>query len=544
MVSNGSDDLEAWFTRVQKREPEVDIHSKDLMAFSEFISKSGLQEDYANGRRKRNKNQMQGNGKGLKRNAWETGRKAAAVELQSLRKIEKEWKIVSVSRLTRGKDRHSKVLTAKGLRQRRVRLSVPTAIQLYDLQERLGLEHPNMAVDWLINAAKSAIDELRVVEEEKASASVGHVAQRTSSNCSIVDHFIGSPRESATAATGSAFREFRVGLGSDTAHGTNSLQENNRKAIDIRTTKGQILGRSNSISDGSIKGSAERTSNCSMSEPTSGIEAILKPSELGTKKSATAKNSVESPPAIHHFNSMQPSLNNLFKSIFPHTALPFESQCSNDDNPFAIHTQIMSGTGNVQQLWDYTNWPSYTDMLHTHDSHVLQNLSSSSTAPLQMSFLPMPSTPASIQTALRSFCLESYEMADSAISFFDPKESQHLGDVADQSQANLPCSNIPNMIMTSLEQQQQQQAQMNIKHYASTFVPTISNDINFSTSSLSTRGPQQSVVSSITDMPSVTRSHKDTYGEAPANAVNDFVPFQDYEVRAFQKFRYTGQRKA
>ncbi|CAN1848204.1 Transcription factor TCP13 [Linum perenne] len=57
-----------------------------------------------------------------------------------------------------GKDRHSKVCTIRGLRDRRVRLSVPTAIQLYDLQARLGVTQPSKAVDWLLDAAKSDID--------------------------------------------------------------------------------------------------------------------------------------------------------------------------------------------------------------------------------------------------------------------------------------------------------------------------------------------------------------------------------------------------
>ncbi|XP_009792504.1 transcription factor TCP13-like [Nicotiana sylvestris] len=72
----------------------------------------------------------------------------------------KDPRIVRVSRAFGGKDRHSKVCTVRGLRDRRVRLSVPTAIQLYDLQDRLGLNQPSKVVDWLINAAKHEIDEL------------------------------------------------------------------------------------------------------------------------------------------------------------------------------------------------------------------------------------------------------------------------------------------------------------------------------------------------------------------------------------------------
>lgn len=72
----------------------------------------------------------------------------------------KDPRIVRVSRAYGGKDRHSKVCTVRGLRDRRVRLSVPTAIQLYDLQERLGFNQPSKVVDWLLNAAKHEIDEL------------------------------------------------------------------------------------------------------------------------------------------------------------------------------------------------------------------------------------------------------------------------------------------------------------------------------------------------------------------------------------------------
>ncbi|ONK64829.1 uncharacterized protein A4U43_C07F30400 [Asparagus officinalis] len=72
----------------------------------------------------------------------------------------KNPRIVRVSRAFGGKDRHSKVSTIRGLRDRRVRLSVPTAIQLYDLQDRLGLNQPSKVVDWLINAAQHEIDKL------------------------------------------------------------------------------------------------------------------------------------------------------------------------------------------------------------------------------------------------------------------------------------------------------------------------------------------------------------------------------------------------
>ncbi|XP_059443912.1 transcription factor TCP5-like [Corylus avellana] len=69
-------------------------------------------------------------------------------------------RIVRVSRSFGGKDRHSKVCTIRGLRDRRIRLSVPTAIQLYDLQDRLGLGQPSKVIDWLLDATKLDIDKL------------------------------------------------------------------------------------------------------------------------------------------------------------------------------------------------------------------------------------------------------------------------------------------------------------------------------------------------------------------------------------------------
>ncbi|XP_021756900.1 transcription factor TCP4-like [Chenopodium quinoa] len=65
-----------------------------------------------------------------------------------------------IIRATGRKDRHSKVFTAKGPRDRRVRLSAHTAIQFYDVQDRLGYDRPSKAVDWLIKKAKASIDKL------------------------------------------------------------------------------------------------------------------------------------------------------------------------------------------------------------------------------------------------------------------------------------------------------------------------------------------------------------------------------------------------
>lgn len=58
------------------------------------------------------------------------------------------------------KDKHTKICTSKGSRDRRIRLSANTAIQFYDVQDRLGFDRPSNAIDWLMKEAKAAIDVL------------------------------------------------------------------------------------------------------------------------------------------------------------------------------------------------------------------------------------------------------------------------------------------------------------------------------------------------------------------------------------------------
>ncbi|XP_016453253.2 transcription factor TCP4 [Nicotiana tabacum] len=81
-----------------------------------------------------------------------------------------------IVRSTGRKDRHSKVCTAKGPRDRRVRLSAHTAIQFYDVQDRLGYDRPSKAVDWLIKKAKPAIDELAELPAWKPTLGSGSIS--------------------------------------------------------------------------------------------------------------------------------------------------------------------------------------------------------------------------------------------------------------------------------------------------------------------------------------------------------------------------------
>ncbi|TXG57831.1 hypothetical protein EZV62_015660 [Acer yangbiense] len=58
------------------------------------------------------------------------------------------------------KDRHSKIYTAQGLRDRRVRLSIDIAREFFDLQDMLGFDKASKTLEWLLSKSRMAIKEL------------------------------------------------------------------------------------------------------------------------------------------------------------------------------------------------------------------------------------------------------------------------------------------------------------------------------------------------------------------------------------------------
>ncbi|ONK67131.1 uncharacterized protein A4U43_C06F16040 [Asparagus officinalis] len=56
-------------------------------------------------------------------------------------------------------DRHSKIHTAQGLRDRRMRLSLEVARKFFSLQDLLGFDKASATVDWLITHSRSAIEQ-------------------------------------------------------------------------------------------------------------------------------------------------------------------------------------------------------------------------------------------------------------------------------------------------------------------------------------------------------------------------------------------------
>ncbi|KAE8661396.1 Detected protein of unknown function [Hibiscus syriacus] len=58
------------------------------------------------------------------------------------------------------KDRHSKIYTAHGPRDRRMRLSLQIARKFFDLQDMLGFDKASKTIEWLFSKSKASIKEL------------------------------------------------------------------------------------------------------------------------------------------------------------------------------------------------------------------------------------------------------------------------------------------------------------------------------------------------------------------------------------------------
>lgn len=83
------------------------------------------------------------------------------------------------------KDRHSKIYTAQGLRDRRVRLSIEIARKFFDLQDMLGFDKASKTLDWLLTKSKRAIKELAQTGCAKSLSSTSNSCEVVSENCDL-----------------------------------------------------------------------------------------------------------------------------------------------------------------------------------------------------------------------------------------------------------------------------------------------------------------------------------------------------------------------
>ncbi|AEE34841.1 unnamed protein product [Arabidopsis thaliana] len=72
-------------------------------------------------------------------------------------------------RTVKKRDRHSKICTAQGPRDRRMRLSLQIARKFFDLQDMLGFDKASKTIEWLFSKSKTSIKQLK----ERVAASEG-----------------------------------------------------------------------------------------------------------------------------------------------------------------------------------------------------------------------------------------------------------------------------------------------------------------------------------------------------------------------------------
>nr|UKB40091.1 TCP transcription factor [Adonis sutchuenensis] len=85
------------------------------------------------------------------------------------------------------KDRHSKIVTAQGPRDRRMRLSLDIARRFFMVQDMLGFDKASKTVEWLLTKSKAAIIELsRIASQSKVSCTGSVKSVSSASECEVV----------------------------------------------------------------------------------------------------------------------------------------------------------------------------------------------------------------------------------------------------------------------------------------------------------------------------------------------------------------------
>ncbi|CAL4998902.1 unnamed protein product [Urochloa decumbens] len=117
-------------------------------------------------------------------------------------------------------DRHSKIRTAQGVRDRRMRLSVGVAREFFALQDRLGFDKASKTVNWLLTQSKPAIDRLHGGADEPPAAAAAAVAKgrvgegsssTTASSCCFKDSEKGRSRGGGDGPAAAALMEEHAG---------------------------------------------------------------------------------------------------------------------------------------------------------------------------------------------------------------------------------------------------------------------------------------------------------------------------------------------
>lgn len=94
----------------------------------------------------------------------------------------------------RKKDRHSKINTAQGLRDRRMRLSLEVARPFFKLQDMLGYDKASRTVEWLLLHSKVAIEEVLRSLNHASPSGLTKCTISSTSDCEVESEIVEEKR--------------------------------------------------------------------------------------------------------------------------------------------------------------------------------------------------------------------------------------------------------------------------------------------------------------------------------------------------------------
>ncbi|CAI9281588.1 unnamed protein product [Lactuca saligna] len=167
------------------------------------------------------------------------------------------------------KDRHSKINTAQGPRDRRMRLSLDVAKRFFRLQDMLGFDKASNTVDWLLMKSKPAIQDLLPQQLDRTCSLIGLSNSGSSaSECEVMsgieDQSMEKIREDTVMRVGNAKstssssnkEKKKVDRGvRKSAYIHHSLAKETREQARARARKRTTEKRNNKIGGGDVGGS-------------------------------------------------------------------------------------------------------------------------------------------------------------------------------------------------------------------------------------------------------------------------------------------------
>ncbi|CAL0321684.1 unnamed protein product [Lupinus luteus] len=235
------------------------------------------------------------------------------------------------------KDRHSKIYTSQGLRDRRVRLSIGISRKFFDLQDMLGFDKASNTLEWLFNKSKKAIKELarsknsNIIEGDTKSFSYSSDCE----DCKEVVSGIKNEKQGTMNANHDNLNLQQQGLDSNVVEDMRKLKSAQKEPACVRTKMKESREKAR-------ERARERTSN-KMSNTTSNNGRVMQVQDLKKKCIATTENNTETLQQLRsplQLEDCARSPNNMIQS-HPHPHLVLSSEAPRHDNFNVIEESIM-----------------------------------------------------------------------------------------------------------------------------------------------------------------------------------------------------------